>query len=157
MTIIAARFLPARSADLAPEHLPRIPAWWPLQPSEGRRLAESERELERRKRAVREAIAGPIDGTTGEVQVDAGGPPARYVPLSAPTLWYRLSPRESTRDVAVYRYDPTCPAHAGMMDAIGKAYDEAGPDYVNTAREEDDSEHTAPAPERFTFAPPQDW
>lgn len=153
--IIPARFLPARSVDLAREHLPRIPAWWPLQPSEGRRMAESERALERRKRAVQEAVRGPLDGTTGEVEVEAYGPPPRFVPLAAPGLSYRLSVRESTRDVAVYRYDPSCPAHAGMMDGVARAYDEAGPEYVQTAREEDSVEHTAPA--AAAFAPPEEW
>lgn len=153
--IIAARFLPAKSADLAPEHLPRLPLWWPLQPSEGPRIPESKRAHLRQMRAREEAVRGPIDGAVGQVEVDAYGPPPRFVPLTAPGLSYRLSVRESTRDVAVYRYDPSCQAHRGMMDGVAKAYDEAGPEYVQTARDEDDAEHVAPP--AASFAPPQEW
>lgn len=153
-TTIPARFLPARLADLAPEHYPRIPAWWPLQPVD-RRMAESERTHLRRLRSQQEAVRGPYDGTTGEVQVGASGPPLVFVPVNAPGISYRLSVRESTRDTAVYRYDPSCPAHRGMMDAVARAFDEAGPEYVHAARAEDQTDHSSPVPQ--SFAPAEEW
>lgn len=151
MTFMPCVFRPARNADLAPEHLPVIPAWWPLDPRDGTRVTEAERVLARRTRSVAEAKRGPIDGTRGEVEVGPNGPPAAFVPLGEPTLRYRLSVRETTRECAVYRYDPTCVAHRGMMAAVEKAFTEAGPGYVADAREDTTDART---PE---FAPPMDW
>lgn len=152
MTTIPCVFRPARQADLAPEHLPTIPAWWPINRDDGTAVpTEAERTHMRRLRAVAEAVRGPIDGQRGEVQIDASGPPAVFAPLGEATIQYRLSVRETTRDLAVYRYDPTCPAHRGMMAAVEQAFTEAGPDYITEAREDVTDART---PE---FAPPLEW
>lgn len=150
--IVPCVFREARVADLAPEHLPVIPEWWPIHRDDGTAVpTQAERHHMRLLRAQAEARRGPVDGQRGQVEVGGDGPPASFAPLGEPRLRYRLSVRETTRDLAVYRYDPTCPAHRDMMAAVERAFTEAGPDYITEAREDVTDART---PE---FAPPVEW
>lgn len=138
---------PARIDRVRADHLPNLPAWWPVPKTDDGTAPQTpeERARERRARAVTEARQGPVDGRRYAVTLSgSGAPPDRFTPSGTPGLWYTLDREESTRTHLVYRYDPECPAHRKLMAAVEAGFAEVGMEYTITAREEDHAEHTAP-------------
>ena len=120
MREIPARLLPCLPADLAPEHLPTLPDWYPLdRPETEDREAvihtPETRAQARRAAAISEACSGPFDGTSITVMSDRDGAPPATITVA--DVWaYRLSDRESTPQRCVYRYSPKdSPNHATTM------------------------------------------
>lgn len=138
MPRMLAQLKPADARRVPPEHLPRIPSWWPLQPADAAPMTDEQRAARRHARAVREACAGPFDEQRLAVELDEQGrPPRQFVPLERRDVRYVLDERESTRNRAVYRYDTSCELHSSSMRAVEAAFDEVGPQYTHASREDD--------------------
>lgn len=142
---------PARWGGLKAEHVPTLPAWFPLDPGpddHGRqrpKLTDTQRAELRRIRQLTEAITGPFDGQRMAVSFDTDtGAPMMFAPMNTPHVWYRLDEHDSTQHVLVYRYDVSSPIHAASMRAVEDAFAQAGRDYAIAAREEDDHDRSAP-------------
>lgn len=125
---------PARPERIPEDRLPRIPAWWPV-PDPKNPLTEQERAEARDAQARKEASSGPYDGQRMQTPAD-GPPPESMTPLGQGNVRYVIDNAVSKPGRLVYRYDTGCPIHAELMRAVEQAYDENGPEYITTARDE---------------------
>lgn len=154
---VPAKLMPTRIRDLRPEHMPRLPSWYPLdrKPIRDDRTGEivrvpppytdAERRRLREERAINEAATGPYDGQAVVVTFEPDdGPPKTYQPVNAPGVLYRLDELKSTRNSLVYRYDPGSPIHRRAMLAVESAFEQAGRDYAIASREEETHDRTQP-------------
>lgn len=136
----------ARPDAVRPEHLPALPAWWPL-PDPEHPQTPGERSAARHARAVTEARRGPFDGTRVAVHCPNGRPPG-LLPMLDGGVMYELDEAQSTPDWLVYRYSPArSPLHRSIMGSVEEGFREAGPGYTEAART-DEAQHQGITVER---------
>lgn len=137
---------PARADRIDAEHLPVIPAWWPL--PDARELIDRDTgtptgatpDQVRRGRALLEASQGPHDGERMTVTFRDGAAPPPEVVLADGLVVYRIDHVDSNKRVLTYRYSPAdSQIHAGAMRAVEEAFAEYGSQYALEAREDDTS------------------
>lgn len=145
MPVLPAILKPADPERLNREHLPTIPAWFPLpgsreliDPDTGLPTGKTPEQV-RRAYAITAACEGPHDGQPGgKVQWPEGGAPPDELAFVEGQAVYRLSRRESNERALVYRYSPgDSLIHPTLMRAVEDAFSQAGPQYAQEAREDD--------------------
>ena len=150
------KLVPARISDLTAQHMPTLPAWYPLdrepKRDESGEIVETfppytfeQRRAIREQRRITEATAGPYDGLILALELEPGqSPPRKWVNPKTPLVDYIFDERASTPQQVIYRYNVNNPLHADFMRAVEQGFTEAGRDYAIAAREETDHERTAP-------------
>lgn len=143
----------ARIEDVAPDDLPVIPEWWPLdrpatEDSEAIVYTDEQRALVRRTKAMTDARRGPFDGQTIGVLVPPD-PPDR-VTFCGGGYVYELSATESDAHSLVYRYSPHASrSHRAAMEQITEGFQEYGREHVLAAQHQA-AEHDGIDVERIT-------